>query len=235
MSEQTAEYARASLVPVKDIEEAPWNVNVCPPEKYEALKADMKSSGPKGTDPIHVCTLEVPGPLGPKVAPLVKKTFTIDGAHRLRAAKELGWPVIYVYRHDEIATEEQARLFNYKRDAERGDVDPFRLASAFKWFQDQGLKQEEIAAKFGLDVSTVSRRISLLRVDAGVRKQVVSDARMGVSHLEPIATLPAAPAAAAPKLSKILCKYCQAEITWTKRDGRNIPLNADGSDHRCRP
>jgi ParB/RepB/Spo0J family partition protein len=177
MSTQTAEYARASLVPTKDIEEAPWNVNVCPPEKYETLKADLKTSGPKGTDPIHVCTLG-------------GKQYTIDGAHRLRAAKELGWPVIYAYFHDEITTEEQARLFNYKRDAERGDIDPFKLATAFKWFQDAGMKQEDIAAKFGVDVSTISRRLSLLKVDEAVKKQVVTDTRMTVSHLEPLATLP---------------------------------------------
>lgn len=66
-SKSDAEYARASLVPTKDVEEAPWNVNVCPPEKYEALKADMKAVGPKGTDPIHICSLN-------------GKQYTIDGA-----------------------------------------------------------------------------------------------------------------------------------------------------------
>ena len=30
------------------------------------------------------------------------------------------------------------------------------------------------------------------------------------------------------------CRYCQGPIIWSKRDGRNIPLNPDGSDHRCR-
>jgi ParB-like chromosome segregation protein Spo0J len=179
MSEQTAEYARASLVPTKDVEEAPWNCNVMPPGKFEALKADMKAAGPKGTDPIHTCRLD-------------GKRYTCDGAQRLRAAKQLGWLVLYEYFHPEIITEEQARLFNYKRDAERGDIDPFKLAASFKWFVDRGFKQEEIAEKYGVDKSTVSHRLSLLNVDVEIREQVVTDTRMGVSHLEPIATLPAA-------------------------------------------
>jgi hypothetical protein len=30
------------------------------------------------------------------------------------------------------------------------------------------------------------------------------------------------------------CKYCNQEITWTETNGKNIPLNLDNSQHRCR-
>lgn len=30
------------------------------------------------------------------------------------------------------------------------------------------------------------------------------------------------------------CKFCDTEITWTKRAGKNVPLNIDGTDHRCK-
>jgi hypothetical protein len=30
------------------------------------------------------------------------------------------------------------------------------------------------------------------------------------------------------------CKYCKTPITWSKRAGRPIPLNIDGTDHHCK-
>jgi len=30
------------------------------------------------------------------------------------------------------------------------------------------------------------------------------------------------------------CKYCSQEISWSKRGGKNIPLNIDGTDHHCK-
>ncbi len=30
------------------------------------------------------------------------------------------------------------------------------------------------------------------------------------------------------------CRFCQQEISWEQRDGRNVPKNADGSVHNCK-
>lgn len=30
------------------------------------------------------------------------------------------------------------------------------------------------------------------------------------------------------------CRFCQQEISWEQRDGRNIPKNSDGSIHSCK-
>ena len=30
------------------------------------------------------------------------------------------------------------------------------------------------------------------------------------------------------------CKYCQASITWAEISGKNVPMNLDNSQHRCR-
>ncbi|GEM_PF-4172654 len=169
---------QAKRVFVIGVQEAPWNVNVLQGEKYEQLGVDMKVASPEGTDPIDTCVLN-----GEK--------FTCDGSHRLRWARKLGWPYLYEIFHPEITTEEQARLFNFKRDFERGDIDPFKLAASFKWFVDKGLTQKQIGDKFGVDEKTVSRRISLLNVDPEAKKQILSNTAFTVSHLEPIATLPA--------------------------------------------
>ena len=167
---------QAHAVPVGSIEEAPWNVNVMPREKFALLVADMRSSGPEGTDPIDTCELG-------------GRKCTIDGAHRLRAAKELGWEYIYELFHADVDTEEKARLFNFKRDYERGEIDPFRLGASFKWFQDQGMKLDDIGKRFGLDKSTVSRRISLLGISDQARPGLAS-AAVPVSALEMLAPLP---------------------------------------------
>ena len=167
---------QARAVPVESITEAPWNVNVIPREKFALLVADMQSSGPEGTDPIDTCMLG-----GVK--------YTVDGAHRLRAAKQLGWEYIYELFHSDIDGEEKARLFNFKRDFERGEIDPFRLGASFKWFQDQGAKLDDIGRLFGLDKSTVSRRISLLGISDQARPRLAS-AAVPVSALEMLAPLP---------------------------------------------
>lgn len=174
---QTEQSIRATRVRVEFIEEAPWNVNVMPADKFDQLKREMKASGPEACDPIDTCMID-------------GRHYTCDGAHRLRAAKQLGWDYLYEIRHPEIADEQSARLFNFKRDYDRGDIDPIKLATSFKWFQDQGAKQEEIASRFGLDVSTVSRRISLLKLDPDVLP-VARKKGLSVSHLEVLSAAPA--------------------------------------------
>ena len=162
---------------VSGISEAPWNVNVVEPEKYSQLKGEMARNGPGACDPIDTCVIG-------------GKKFTCDGAHRLRAAKELGWDTIQEIFHPEITTEQDARLFNFKRDYARGEIDPFRLGRSFEWFHEQGMKQEEIAKKFGLDVSTVSRRMSLLKLEPEA-VEASRDKGLAVSHLEILAAVPA--------------------------------------------
>jgi ParB-like chromosome segregation protein Spo0J len=163
-----------------EITEAPWNANVMPPATYKQLLEDMRTVGREGTDPIHVAEIILDG------KPTV---VTIDGAHRLRAAKELGWTELYTVYHHEITGQDEARIFNYRRDAERGEVDQFKLAETFKWFEDGGLTQADIAKRFGLDRSTVSKRVSLLKPDQVVKDTLVKDEGVTISHLEPLTTI----------------------------------------------
>ena len=181
MVQQTIQATRVSL---EHVTEAPWNVNVMSPAKFQDLLRDMKAAGPEGTDPIDVCSAKL---LDAEVHS--EQRVTADGAHRLRAAKQLGWSYLYAIEHPEMVNQEDARLFNYKRDADRGEIDAFKLAESFKWFTDvQGLSQEQIAAKFGIDRTTVSKRLSLLDMDPDVKKHLVAR-DYTASHLEPISTL----------------------------------------------
>lgn len=167
-------------LPVDKVSEAPWNANVMDTDTYKLLLDDMKAQGPNGIDPIHVAQLT---PSGGE-----NWIYTIDGAHRLRVAKELGWKEIPVAFHSEILNESQARLFNYRRDAERGQVDPFKLAQTFKWYTDQGVDQQGVAVLFGIDRSTVTKRLGLLKLDPVVQG-IAKDQELSVSHLEPLTAL----------------------------------------------
>src|SRR6266571_974385 len=150
MSLVKLETIQAKPIKVSQVMEAPWNMNVMSPEKYAQLVADMKTAGPERTDPIDTATV-----IG--IAPAGIKRVTTDGAHRLRGAKQLGWEYIYEIYHPEIKSEEEMRLFNYKRDYERGEIDPFKLAQTFQWFEGHGFDQDKIGKIFHVDRSTVSK------------------------------------------------------------------------------
>jgi len=199
-SQGTIQAFRANL---GELEESPWNVNVMDAETFESLLLDMKRAGPEQTDPIDIATL------------IGKPGFiTIDGAHRLRAAKKLGWEYLYAISHPEVATEEDARLFNYRRDADRGQIDPFKLAESFKWFiETQKMSQADVAKKFGVDNSTVSHRLSLLKVDEQVKEYALKTGKMTTSHLEVVASLE-------PELQREVVK--DVEKDWRIREAGGV-------------
>ncbi len=178
---------QATRIPLEAVEEAPWNVNVMEPATFAQLLADMKEAGPERTDPIDTCSQRAV--LGVNTIIPEQARFTADGAHRVRAAKQLKWSYIYEIFHPEIKSEEEARLFNYKRDADRGNIDSFKLAQCFQWFAEKGLTQEQIAKKFGVDRSTVSKKLALLGLDSKVQSFLVKKG-FTVSHLEAISALP---------------------------------------------
>lgn len=197
----TVQQIQAVRVELSAVEEAPWNVNAMTPDKFDQLKADMKSAGPEGTDPIDTCALE-------------GKKYTCDGAHRVRAAKQLGWDYLYEIFHPEIATEEQARLFNYKRDADRGDIDPFKLAASFKWFVDQGLTQTQIAKKYGVSQEKVSDTLALLKVDDEAKKELsIIPHGISASVYEVLARQPAAVQQAVARKAAKEAKNSKEQVT----------------------
>jgi len=186
MSEKQFPSKGIKFIPVKKIEPNKFNPNVMDSEAFEALKRDMTFSGPYGIDPILVSPKKTfyNDPKAPEDVYVI-----IDGEHRWRAAKELGWKEI---RCDiRMMPEEIARIVNYRRNRERGNLDPFKEALLFKSDIERGKTQAQIAQAYLIDRSTVSRRLSLLKLSDEVLQKVRSVPRgtLTVSHLEPIATL----------------------------------------------
>lgn len=172
--------------PVKDIVEAPWNPNEMAEPEYGALKEDMTQGGPASINPLTCSHYDRFDPAAGR-----DTLVALDGNHRLRIAKELGWPTMRVVLDDTVPDEGWARTLTLTRNRERGSLNEFKEAENFKWFIDhEKMTQEEIAKRFHVDKTTVSKRLSLLRLEPEVKSVLTTDVpETSVSVLEPIAAL----------------------------------------------
>jgi ParB family chromosome partitioning protein len=95
----------------------------------------------------------------------------VAGERRLRAAREAGKsdvPVVLVEFNDQEVIE--AAL---AENIQRTDLNPIEKAQAFKEYLDRfGVTQEELAAKLGLDRTTISNLVGLLDLAAEVQEAV---------------------------------------------------------------
>lgn len=175
----------AELISVEKIDKNTWNPNVMQDAEYLALKQDMQINGPRGVDPIIVSSFACffPG------EPVNERFVIVDGEHRWRVAKELGWKEILCEVRE--VTEDDAKAICYRRNRERGNIDPFKEARLFQSEVERKRSQKDIAEKYLVERSTVAHRLSLLRLEESVVKAVSKVPRGTItpSHLEPIATL----------------------------------------------
>jgi ParB/RepB/Spo0J family partition protein len=177
----TNEYLSVAL-----IEPNRFNPNVMQEAEFQALKKDMGQNGPEGVDPILV------SPHNSFYMDDKPNSFYIivDGEHRWKAAKELLWDKVRCEVRE--INEIDAKGICYRKNKDRGSIDPFKEASLFKSELDLDLKQKDIAEKYLVAESTVSQRLSLLNLSSEVKTEIQKFPRGKItpSHLEPIATLP---------------------------------------------
>jgi ParB/RepB/Spo0J family partition protein len=163
-----------------------FNPNVMQNEEFLALKKDMQLHGPKEIDAILVSPF---GCVYTDIKDPADGYVIVDGEHRWTAAKELGWETVRC--EVRYIDEEEAKGICYRKNKDRGTIDPLKEAALFKGELDLGLGQKEIAEKFLVDPSTVSHRLSLLKLAPEVVKQVTEmpHGTLTTSHLEAIASL----------------------------------------------
>jgi len=173
-------------IAVDKIEANRWNPNVMQKEEYDALKQDMHVHGVNGVDPVLVSPK--PSFLGMGATTFEGFYVIVDGEHRWRAAGELSWKEILCEVRE--ISEDEAKALCYRRNRERGTIDPFKEAALFKTELPK-LTQAKIAGKYGVDQSTVSQRLSLLKLDEKVLAVVKTIPRgiITASHFEPLAML----------------------------------------------
>ena len=202
-------------IPVSKIQPNPWNPNVMPSREYAILKEDMHAVGPRGTGLIILSPAKVF--YGQPLSDLGQYYVIVDGEHRWRIAQELGWEEIRAEIRE--VSEEEAKAICYRANREHGNLDPFKEAALFKTDLDNKLTQEQIAAKYLIDATTVSHRLSLLKLSSDVveaAKKEMPRGNITVSHLEPLTTLP-------PQDQKLMLKEIKTrDVTW-----RNPPSVRD--------
>jgi len=140
-------------LPLENIHPNQWNPNVMTQEEFNLLVEDIKTNGQRTLDPIHV------RPLGNNQYQI------IDGYHRYKALKQLGYKTIRCIIDN--VSEDEAKAINYRKNRERGNIDPFKEAQLFydDWRKGNGqLTQEEIAEKYGISQVDVSRSLNLIKI-----------------------------------------------------------------------
>lgn len=151
---------KTETLEVAKISQAEWNPNEMSEEKFEALKADLKEHGQ--LYPIVVREVKGPKQNGYEV---------VEGNHRLKAAKALCWKAIKA-TVQEFKTPEEAMLLNFRANSARGQHNPFKEAELFKRILEAGRTQESLGKELGVDRSLIAKRVSLLKIDSDVRKDI---------------------------------------------------------------
>jgi ParB/RepB/Spo0J family partition protein len=158
-----------------------YNPNAMSKETFDSLLEDAKLHGADAFDPILIRPLDF--------AEGKQRFEIIDGENRWRVAQQLKWNRIRA-RIVNLSLNE-AKVVNYRKNRERGTLDPFKEAQLFKSELEAGLTQEKIATKYGISQQQVNARLSLLYITDEAKnittRVVMEKFAVTPSHLEAIA------------------------------------------------
>jgi len=145
---------RLEFLDLKQLQESSWNPNEMNDETFASLIQDMREGGYFTINPIQVFPAET------DQQGLVRYQIA-DGHHRFRAARKVPWEKI---RAEVLDIEEsEAKAVNYRKNHERGNLNPEKEAKLFfeEWEKGNGkLTQQQIADKYGVSQTHVSERLA---------------------------------------------------------------------------
>jgi len=95
----------------------------------------------------------------------------IAGERRWRASQAVGLKTLPAVIREGVSDEAMLELALVE-NLQRSDLDPIEKALGFQQLQASGLTQEQVAAKVGLQRSTVTNFVRLLELSEGVQKAV---------------------------------------------------------------
>ncbi|HLM83717.1 MAG TPA: ParB/RepB/Spo0J family partition protein [Candidatus Bathyarchaeia archaeon] len=154
-------YADVKMIPIDSIKPSPFeNANEFSEELFASLKSDIETNGLVGESLI----------VNPKDMTL------INGHHRLRAMKELGYaeaPCIFY----EPADETEHKLLSIAWNRKRGTFNEQRLHNLIKNIHDSGkYSLEELAEKLGFNNSEIREKLEAIQIDEGLIRKLEMDA-----------------------------------------------------------
>lgn len=154
-------YSEVKIVPIDSVKPSPFeNANEFSEELFESLKRDIETHGLVGQSLI----------VNPKDNTLV------DGHHRLRVMRELGYeevPVIFYEPRDE----EEHKILSIAWNKKRGTFNEQKLHDLIKSIHDSGkYSLEELSLKLGFNNSDIKEKLEAIRIDEDLIKKLESDA-----------------------------------------------------------
>jgi ParB/RepB/Spo0J family partition protein len=183
---------KIELIPIEQLKPLPMHFTVIGREEEDMLREDMKTRDVNSIDPILVrkMTLEEIEEAKEKY-PLARYEI-IDGHTRWEIAKLLKWNEMRAVVKE--CSRDEAYILNYKRNRERGLVDPMLEAMCFNYFYQKGYTASQIAEMFHKKETTVWSTLRRLKVGKEARRKIVQQAFMGkpitAKHIEVVAALP---------------------------------------------
>ncbi|NOT29110.1 MAG: ParB/RepB/Spo0J family partition protein [Planctomycetes bacterium] len=104
----------------------------------------------------------------------------IAGERRFRACQALGLQSIPAVIRDGVPDQAMLELALVE-NLQRADLDPIEKAKGFRQLMDQGLTQEELARRVGMQRSTVANFLRLLELSEAVQR-VVTEGLLSMGH-----------------------------------------------------
>jgi len=136
-----------------------YNPNVMNEEKFEALKDFCQTNGAEQLDPIWV---RRDGSQGFEV---------IDGEHRLKAAKQVGWKRLRAFIIDMEVSD--AKSFNVRKNRERGKLDAEKMGKIlFEEYGKDDMTQNGVGKKFGMSRQLVQAYIAIYKNRELIREKL---------------------------------------------------------------
>ena len=177
MSERESE-EKIVLLPLNAIRPAPFNLTLMQPHEEDMLREEMRleSKGLEKIDPILVRRLTAEEIEKTKDRYPYAKYEIVDGHTRFRIAQEFNWTSIKARVIE--ATWDQALDIAYRKNKERGTIDPLKEAQYFKYLvQDKKTPPYEVAEQFQMKVEDVQHVLAKAIPNREARK-IISEYEM---------------------------------------------------------
>jgi len=183
---------KIELIPIEQLKPLPMHFTVIGGEEEDMLREDMKTKDPKSIDPLLVRKMTPEEMAEAKEKYPFAKYEIIDGHTRWEIAKLLKWNEIRVVVKE--CSRDEAYILNYKRNKERGKIDPMLEALCFNYFYQRGYTASQLADIFHVKEKTVWNILQRLKVGKDARRKIVQQTFMGkplsTKHIEAISSLP---------------------------------------------
>jgi len=183
---------RIELIPIEQLKPLPMHFTVIGREEEDMLREDMKTRDVNSIDPLLVRRMTPEEVEEAKEKYPFAKYEIIDGHTRWEIAKLLRWTEIRVVIKE--CSRDEAYILNYKRNKERGFVDPMLEAVCFNYFHQKGFTATQLAERFGVSERHVWQILKRMKVEKEARRKILQKAFAGKplsgKHIEVVASLP---------------------------------------------